>query len=97
VLYEKLAVYHELNATLNDNFSSSARLWYILVQSNQSNSESADYENYRFVNSAYELRIHLRRARAPAVRVYSEYARLLCRYLSGRDPGARRTRTFVAG
>ncbi len=37
-------------------------VWYILVQSNQSNSESADSENYRVpvVNSAYpgyELRI----------------------------------------
>ena len=35
-----------------------ALLWYTLVHSNQSNSESADSENYRVVNSAYELRIH---------------------------------------
>ena len=35
-----------------------AQLWYTLVHSNQSNSGSADSENYRVVNSAYELRIH---------------------------------------
>ena len=33
-------------------------LWYALVHTNQSNSGSADSENYRVVNSAYELRIH---------------------------------------
>ena len=33
-------------------------LWYTLVHTNQSNSGSADSENYRVVNSAYELRIH---------------------------------------
>ena len=33
-------------------------VWYTLVHTNQSNSGSADSENYRVVNSAYELRIH---------------------------------------
>ena len=39
-------------------FGGCVQLWYTLVHTNQSNSGSADSENHRVVNSAYELRIH---------------------------------------